>query len=441
MEFLQWTTKLPPLWEAKPLKAVASYSVSNVDKIPAEDELPVRLCNYTDVYKNEFISPEMDLMLTTATASEIAKFCLKNDDVIITKDSESWDDIAIPALVVNSADDLLCGYHLAILRPTQDVMIGRFLFRCLQSKAIRLQLELASTGVTRFGLPKDEIGKLLLPIPPLKAQYHIADYLDAETAQIDALVAEKEHMLALLEEKRAALISHAVTRGLDSGAPLKPSGLEWLGDIPAHWEIRRLGFLFILQGGCTPSKANDEFWKGEIAWASSKDIKQQILTDTEDHVSDEAMDKTGLSLIEPPVVLLVVRGMILAKRIPTSLTDIPVTINQDLKALKPDETWISPTYLKLLFDGLQAPLANLIEESAHGTKCFRTDLLTTFKVPLPPLPEQTEIIFLLSRERTRTAELEETLQRSIAILKERRSALITAAVTGQLQIPENQSSQ
>ncbi|MDS4027130.1 MAG: restriction endonuclease subunit S, partial [Candidatus Contendobacter sp.] len=139
------------------------------------------------------------------------------------------------------------------------------------------------------------------------------------------------------------------------------------------------------------------------------------------------------------IVLLVVRGMILAKRIPTSLTGIPVTINQDLKALKPDETWISPIYLKLLFDGLQAPLASLIEESAHGTKCFRTDLLTTFKVPLPPLPEQTEIISLLSRERTRTAELEETLHRSIALLKERRSALITAAVTGQLQISDNQS--
>lgn len=331
--------------------------------------------------------------------------------------------------------------ELHVLSP-QSKLDSRFLYYITISHAFRIQGEAAMKGAAgQKRVPDEFIQDYRFHLPSVTNQRRIADFLDAETTQIDALVVEKERMLALLEEKRAALISRAVTRGLDPDVPLKPSGLEWLGDIPAHWEIRRLGFLFILQGGCTPSKANDEFWKGEIAWASSKDIKQQILTDTEDHVSDEAMDKTGLSLIEPPVVLLVVRGMILAKRIPTSLTGIPVTINQDLKALKPDETWISPIYLKLLFDGLQAPLASLIEESAHGTKCFRTDLLTTFKVPLPPLPEQIEIISLLSRERTRTAELEETLQLSIAILKERRSALITAAVTGQLQISENQSSQ
>ncbi len=224
---------LPEGWRRVPLKAACHYIVSNVDKHSFEDEIPVRLCNYTDVYKNDRVSPELELMTATANEKEIEKFHLEVGDVIITKDSESWDDIAIPSYVEATADDFICGYHLAFIRPKSNSLDGRFLFRCVQSRPVALQLELEATGVTRFGLPKGAIGTALLPLPPLELQRLIADYLDRETARIDALVAEKEKMLALLEEKRAALISRAVTCGLNSDAPLKPSGLDWLGDIPA----------------------------------------------------------------------------------------------------------------------------------------------------------------------------------------------------------------
>ena len=209
-----------------------------------DDELPVRLANYTDVYKNEFISSEMELMRTTATASEIEKFQLRRDDVIITKDSESWDDIGIPSLVVDSADDLVCGYHLAILRPDKAKLDGRFLLRCLQAKDIRVQLELSADGVTRFGIPKDAIGKLQLPIPPLAEQHAIAAYLDQETRRLDALVTAKKRWLELLAEKRRALITHAVTLGINPATPLRESGFPWLGQVPKHWRVERSKWLF-----------------------------------------------------------------------------------------------------------------------------------------------------------------------------------------------------
>lgn len=184
-------------------------------------------------------------MQSTATEDEMRKFGLKVDDVVITKDSESWDDIAIPALVTETTENLVCGYHLAMLRPKPDWICGRYLFRCLQAKPIRVQLELASTGVTRFGLPKDEIGRLLLPIPPLKQQFTIANYLDRETSKIDALIATKERLLSLLAEKRRALITHAVTRGINPNASLRDSGNPLLGEIPTHWETERAKWLFI----------------------------------------------------------------------------------------------------------------------------------------------------------------------------------------------------
>jgi type I restriction enzyme, S subunit len=149
--FLDWTNRLPHGWKAKPLRAAADYVVSNVDKVPAEEETPVRLCNYTDVYNNEFITLTLEFMQATATEDEIAKFGLLVGDVIITKDSESWDDIGVPALVRETASDLICGNHLAILRSREPTLDGAFLFRCLQAKPVRIQLELAANGVTRFG--------------------------------------------------------------------------------------------------------------------------------------------------------------------------------------------------------------------------------------------------------------------------------------------------
>ncbi|MGH9346966.1 MAG: hypothetical protein ACRD26_06820 [Vicinamibacterales bacterium] len=196
-------------------------------------------------------------MEATATEAEIAKFHFAVDDVVITKDSESWDDIGVPALVTETAGDLVCGYHLALLRPRKEEMHGAFLFRCLQAKPIRVQLELAANGVTRFGLPKSEIGVMTIPVPPISQQRAIADYLDRETARIDALIAAKERLLWLLAEKRRALITRAVTRGLDAAAPLRDSGIPWLGEIPVHWETKRMKYLFRLVS--EPAPADNEY--------------------------------------------------------------------------------------------------------------------------------------------------------------------------------------
>ena len=122
---INWLREVPAHWEVKRLKGAATYWVSNVDKVAVDEETPVRLCNYTDVYYNDQIRLEMGLMETTATPQEIRQFGLQVGDVLITKDSEDWTDIAVPALVVESAPDLVCGYHLAIVRPWERELLGK----------------------------------------------------------------------------------------------------------------------------------------------------------------------------------------------------------------------------------------------------------------------------------------------------------------------------
>ena len=164
---VKWFPDVPEHWNPKRLKTAARCWVSNVDKVPSDDEVPVRLCNYTDVYYNERITPDMSLMETTATAEEIRKFHLEVDDVVITKDSEEWSDIAVPALVVKTADDLVCGYHLGITRPDATKLYGEYLLRAFQACAVNQQFQVSATGVTRYGLPKSAIGDAWVPFPPI----------------------------------------------------------------------------------------------------------------------------------------------------------------------------------------------------------------------------------------------------------------------------------
>ena len=141
---VEWLGDVPAHWKVRRLRNLAKMRVSNVDKHVKEGELPVRLCNYVDVYKNDRITGITAYMRATATPAEIKRFRLELGDVLITKDSETWNDIGVPALVQHTADDLVCGYHLAVLRPLKTTLSGAFLFRALQSPTVANQFHTAA---------------------------------------------------------------------------------------------------------------------------------------------------------------------------------------------------------------------------------------------------------------------------------------------------------
>ncbi len=157
-----------------PLKRVARITVSNVDKKTASDERSIHLCNYTDVYYNERITANLPFMEATASADQIDRFSLRAGDVLLTKDSETPDDIAVPAYVVADLPGVVCGYHLALLRPGQEVD-GRYLFWALASRSSREQFSASANGITRFGLRYDSFGEVRVPLPRLARQRAIAD--------------------------------------------------------------------------------------------------------------------------------------------------------------------------------------------------------------------------------------------------------------------------
>ena len=417
-----------------PIKGFASVLVSNVDKLTSEGELPVRLCNYTDVYKNEFITPALNLMHASATTDEISRFRLQTNDVVITKDSESWDDIAVPALVIDTSDDLVCGYHLAIIRPEQSRIRGRYLFRCLQARSVRLQLELAATGITRFGLSRTDITQLVVPLPPTDVQDIITDHLDIEISQIDEMITEKAHMLALIEEKRAALVSRAVTRGLDDNVLTKDSTLVWLGDIPAHWTVIRLKHFAQIGNGSTPSREKSEYWVGgDYPWFNSAVVNARRVEQASRYVTVLALEECHLPKVSPPALLVAITGQG-KTRGKTTILDFEATINQHLAYVKPRGHAAHVVYLSFLLDSAYLYLRSDSDGAGSTRGAITCEQLASFRIALPPYDEQERIISFITSETARFTELEEDLRRSISLLAERRIGLITAAVTGQLPL-------
>ncbi|QDT24814.1 Type-1 restriction enzyme EcoKI specificity protein [Gimesia panareensis] len=436
-------SQLPNHWKVLPLKFAASHQVSNIDKHAHDNEIPVRLCNYMDVYKNEFIdASKMNLMKATATEHEIERFRLNVGDVIITKDSETWEDIGVPALVIQSGDDVVCGYHLAILRGRPETISGHFLFRCLQSKTIRQQLELSAKGVTRFGLPQDGIGKLQLPIPPLKEQHDVVEFLERETFLLDELIAEKNEMLVILDRKRSAAITQLVTQGLDPKVRRRPSGNESLGDIPEHWNVRRLKYLLEgIQQGWSPQCHNFPAGEGEFGVLKTGCVNGGIF--------DESQNKLLPVDVEPPLDIEVNRGDILMSRASGSIHLIgSVALVKSMpkaRLLLSDKTFrlipnheMNPAYLVLAMGSncLRWQISRCISGAEGLANNITKSDIGNLILPVPPLSEQERIADELSNLETETEAIKFALNETLSLLSDKRSALITAAITGEIPIEE-----
>jgi type I restriction enzyme S subunit len=203
---------LPEKWNVRRLKYLAEVGFSTVDKHSYKEEKEVRLCNYLDVYNNEYIRNDFELMKATASEAEIKRFTVQKGDVMITKDSETPGDIAVPALVIEDMENTVCGYHLAHIKPHHEKILSEFLFRLFQSKKINSHFEVAAKGVTRYGLSYDDINSVFLPVPPTtEEQQSIINYIRTETKTLDIAISKAEKEIELMKEYKEATIAEAVT--------------------------------------------------------------------------------------------------------------------------------------------------------------------------------------------------------------------------------------
>ncbi len=423
-----WTETLPPDWLATRLDAVADVLFSNVDKHTIEGEVPVRLCNYVDVYKNERITGGLDFMEASAEPREIKKFQIRPGDVLATKDSEEADDIAISALVAEELPGVLCGYHLALIRPRFSTVSGPFLSWLHSSKAFRAQYEAKAVGVTRFGLSQYAFRAARVPLPPLPEQERIAAYLDASCAAIDAAVAAKRRQLETLDALRKAITLQAVTRGLNPNVPMRETGIDWIPEIPAHWDTAKLTSLFWFRKGARAGDITQKYiaeYPGEFPVFSGQ---------TEDGGLMGSIDSFEFNF-DSPVIFVTTVG---AKAMSTRLVSGKFSVSQNCALIIPwhQKTrvdYFEPT-IQELFDFERRSIALIMQPS------LRFKDLKKFRLPLPPATEQAAICAHLAAKLGEAKQVANSIETQIATLTAYRKSLIHECVTGQRRITESDTS-
>ena len=299
--------------------------------------------------------------------------------------------------------------------------------------ATTIPFSLYSTNTALPSMSQFDLANHALPLPSYQEQTQIARFLDHETAKIDTLIHEQKRLIELLKEKRQAVISHAVTKGLDPDVPMKDSGVEWLGEVPAHWSVEPLKYLCSFSGGGTPAKENLEYWNGDIPWVSPKDMKSFRISGSKDKITGLALNESSTSLVKAGALLMVVRSGILQRTIPIGINSVDVTLNQDMKALRfknPDFA----EYFAYFIKGYEPSL--LIEWRKQGAtvESIEQEYLGESLTLVPPLNEVAKIIEHLSHADQRYGSLQAEAKKSSAMLLERRSALISAAVTGKIDV-------
>ena len=439
---VKWFDRLPTHWEVRRLRNVADLRVSNVDKHEREDEEHVRLCNYVDVYNNDRITAKMSFLHATATPDEIERFRLERGDVLITKDSETWDDIGVPALVSDSAPDLISGYHLALLRPRSECVLGGYLHRALESKGVSRQFHVHARGVTRYGLTHVGIKSVWLPVPPLPEQEAIVRFLDHADRRIQRYICAKQRLVTLLEEQKQVIIHQAVTGQIDvtTGHPhraYKDSGVGWIGSIPKHWEVIRIGKLIDLtvgfpfkSDGFTQSDYDIRLlrginiipsalrWNDVVRWPSSDtDLFHEFRLDVGDIVL--GMDR--------PIIANGIRVSLISE------SDVPSLLLQRVARIRVRKGLLREFAFRLLSGTL---FRHYIEPIFTGISVphISPQQIKEFRIAIPPVQEQRVIVEYMTRK-NRTLHLAmNRIQEMVVLLREYRRRLIADVVTGRLDV-------
>lgn len=419
---------MPKGWRLEKLKFFADIRNSNVDKVTVDGEEQVSLCNYTDVYYNDRITPGMEFMQGSATPAEIEKFQLKRGQVLLTKDSEGWDDIGIPALVTEDMPNVLCGYHLSVLESGPE-LDGGFLAWLCRSEPLNDQFKLGANGVTRYGLGQYSMKNAFIAVPPLEVQQRIARFLDEKTARIDALIEKKQALLERLAEKRQALITLAVTKGLNPDVPMKPSGVDWLGDIPALWDVlplRRIA-MKVATGRTPPSILADYFTDGDINWFTPGDFGEGVeLCDSERKIVSAALEDGVSTAFPMGTVFLVGIGATLGK---VAVATTAGAANQQINAIVLEDRH-SPYFLAYFLHGFREQVR--LASNGNTLGILNQEGTKSLLVVRPPADEQEQAArFLIGQDRE-DSKVACEIHRSIQLLSDYRAALITDAVTGQL---------
>ena len=437
---VEWIGRVPEHWARASIKHILAAPITDgPHETPVFINEGVEFLSVDGIQDGELVFEGKRFI----SQEDHARFCKKAkpqlNDVLVGK-SASVGKVAR----VKTSNDFNVWSPLAILRSDSTKCDPSYLEFALKADTAQQQILLAGNTSTQANIGMDRLASVGIPLPPISEQHQLTKVVEQETTRIDALIAKKTRFIELLKEKRQALITHAVTKGLNPDARMQDSGVEWLGKIPIHWLVAQLGKVSIARcDGPFGSGLKSEHYQADgvrvvrlqnIGWASFKDGNEAFIS----HQHWQDVLGCGHEVLPNDVLI----GGLGDDKNPLGRACVapanlgPAMVKADCYRFRLNTSRANPDFIALALSATARAECGYLATGATRDR-LNLGLASARVVPLPPLNEQTEIVSSLNRDTARIDRLTEKTQRSIDLLKERRAAFITAAVTGQIDLRES----
>jgi len=428
---IEWVDDIPSLWEHGPLRWLAlRYSGGTPDKKNESYWTDGIVPWLNSGAVNQGLISEASAYITQSALDQSSAKWVPENSILMALAGQGKTKGMVGQLSFRAT----CNQSMAAIVPTKNLN-ARYLYWWLTSNYLNIRN--MAGGDHRDGLNLELIATIPVPLPSALEQKTIAAFLDHETGKIDALVEEKKRLIVLLKEKRQAVISHAVTKGLNRSLPMKDSGIEWLGEVPEHWKVTRVKRISTLVGrigyrGYTTADLVDE-GEGAISLSPSNLVEGRLNLNKRTYLSWQKFYESPEIEIKNNDVVMVKTGSTFGKVGIIDVNDLPSsTINPQLVIFK--GIWCEPyfLYFSLTVPYMLAEIA--VNNSGSTIPTMSQENIGNFGIPMPPRHEQNSIVQHLKQYSEKLDGLIAQAETAILLLRERRSALISAAVTGKIDV-------
>jgi len=424
---VEWLGEVPCSWEPIPLKYLTSFSGGGT---PSKDN--------TKYWNGDipWVSPkDMKLSRIASTIDNVTEIAVKESSTNLVKEGallmvvrsgilQHSIPVAINVVPVTLNQDmkaLRCNSRLNV----------EFAMYVIVGNQRQLLLEWSKQGATVESIEQEYLSNTFFPVPPIEQQQKIANFLDHETAKIDTLIEQQQQLIQLLKEKRQAVISHAVTKGLNPDVPMKDSGVEWLGEVPEHWEVCAIGYVSngVFTGGTPKNESSYSDIESDLNWFGPSDFRDtRLLSESNKYLTLESHKLGDSKLFFRDSVLVIGIGATLGK---VGYCNKEFSCNQQINVIYPNQR-VSYKYLAIALSMQEAQMK--ISSNASTIGIMNQEKTKSILIAVPPREEQEQIVLSVELIESKYAKLIELAGNQVELLQERRTALISAAVTGKIDV-------
>lgn len=420
---VEWLGEVPEHWEVKRLKYFTTVNDETLSEKYDEDfEI-----NYIDIGSVTTGYIQNSEVILYSDAPSRARRIVREGDILVSTVRTYLKAIAP---VPHSENGYIASTGFAVIRSRNDVCSDYLKYALLSNYFINL-VESESTGISYPAINASELVTFNIALAPFEEQQVVANFLDNATCKIDTLIQKQQNLIELLKEKRQALISHTVTKGLNPDVKMKDSGVEWLREVPEHWESVCLKWIAKIYSGGTPDKTNLSYWEeGTIPWISSGEVNQFFITEPTTYITEEAYEKSSAKWIPKNALVMALAGQGKTKGMVAQL-GIMTTCNQSMAAIVLSEK-VSERFIFWWLTSNYEKIRNLAGGDLRDG--LNLDIIGSIVCPYFLLSEQQQIANYLDNATCKINTLISKAQQAIELLKERRTALISATVTGKIDV-------